>query len=56
MSEKLPNSAKELMQLYGVSRTTWGKYLKPLRNQIRHFAKVYTPKELSVIIDHLGTP
>lgn len=52
--EKLPNSAKELRQLYTVCRVTWWRWLQDLG--IRKHAKVYTPKEIEIITTHLGRP
>lgn len=60
MSENKPElktiSAKELRAKYGVCVTTWSRYLKPLRDQIPEYTKVYTPKQVKLITDHLGEP
>ncbi|MDF2449410.1 MAG: hypothetical protein K0R26_1914 [Bacteroidota bacterium] len=55
---KPPNSAKELRLLYEISRTTWWANLKTLvtSGKVRKFAKVYSPKELEYIVEHLGAP
>ena len=49
-------SAKEMRNKYGVCQTTWGKYLEPLREIIPTYTKVYTPKQIKAIYDHLGYP
>lgn len=55
-TNKIPNSVKELRALYQVSRPTWNKWLLPIKDKIRMYAKVYTPHELHEIITLLGAP
>lgn len=56
MDKETPNTAKELRQLYNVTSDTWTKWLKPLRHVIPKNTKVYTPKQVQAIIEHLGEP
>lgn len=50
----LPRSSKQLRQLYGVSGTTWQKYIRSA--DIPLHIKYYTPLELAKIVNHLGHP
>jgi hypothetical protein len=54
--KKLPNTAKELRGLYGVCKSTWTDWLRPLRDDIPLHTKVYTPKQVQIIVNHLGYP
>jgi len=50
---------KDLRKEYNVdSKSTWTEWLRPLvkKKLIRKFAKIYTPKELQAIREHLGRP
>ncbi len=48
----------ELRQEYGATSNTWSRWMLPLRKKkiIRLHIKIYTPKELQAIYDHLGSP
>jgi len=47
---------KELRMLYGVSGPTFLKWLNKIPDFNHLDAKVFTPKEVEIIIIHCGTP
>lgn len=49
-------SAKEMRRKYNVAHTTWTRWLKPLRELIPTYTKVYNPKQVKAIYDLLGDP
>lgn len=49
-------SAKEMRQKYNVAHTTWTRWLKPIRELIPTYTKVYNPKQVKAIYDLLGDP
>lgn len=53
---KYPNSAKELRALYKASVDVWLVWLEPIRSEIPLYKKLYTPKQVQIIIAHLGEP
>ncbi len=49
----------ELCALYGVSRETFGKWLKEIQDLLPHYkpsSKVLTPAQVKVIFEAIGTP
>jgi hypothetical protein len=49
----------ELCALYGVSRETFGKWLKEIKDLLPHYvptSKVLTPAQVKVIFEEVGTP
>jgi len=47
----------QLAQLYGVDKRTFDRWLKPFKNQIgEKMGHIYTPKQVSIIYECLGTP
>lgn len=51
--KEYPNTGKELRAKFGVSYSTWYRWLKPIAEKIRPDAKVYQPHELKIIIEFL---
>ncbi len=48
---------KELLSMYGVSRTTFWRWLNPFNNEIGDIrGKVFTPKQVKIIFEKLGFP
>lgn len=50
-------SPKQIKRLYNVGTKTWLSWLKPIKETIGALeGKVYTPKQIQVIVSHLGEP
>jgi hypothetical protein len=52
-----PYTSKQLALLYGVSKTTIVKWLKPFEKEIgERIGKIYNPRQVEVIFEKLGYP
>ncbi len=52
-----PYSKEQLAQLYGCSLRILRSWLKPIHAQIGIYnGKTYTPKQVLIIINHIGEP
>lgn len=52
-------SKKELRGLYGISRETFNKWLRPIKENLPNYqptSKLLTPAQVKVIFEHLGEP
>jgi transposase len=50
-------SIKELRQLYNVSVKTWSSWVAPFKEHLGDIkGKRYTPKQVAVLVSHLGEP
>ena len=51
-----PMSKSELIQAYGVCRTTLRSWLNKVPDLNQKNKKIFTPAEVAIIFKHLGTP
>lgn len=52
-------SKKELREMYGISRETFNKWLKPIKDILPNYnptAKILTPAQVKVIFEQWGEP
>lgn len=51
------SSKKTIAQAYGVTTETFNKWLMPIEGQLgEYLSRCYTPKQVGVIVKHLGVP
>ena len=59
MPEIKSYTKKELERLYGVSRTTFRKWLKPILHTLPDYTvnqTIFTPRQVAIIFKHLNAP
>lgn len=50
-------SPKQIKTLYNVGSKTWKSWLQPICKAVGELkGKVYTPKQIQIIVEHLGEP
>ncbi|WP_113636090.1 helix-turn-helix domain-containing protein [Nubsella zeaxanthinifaciens] len=47
---------KQLAAFYGVSRSTFRRWINQISDLGEYIGKTYTPAQVKKIVEHLGTP